>query len=85
MIGPFEQSARTMSRCSCEGSLHIAEKLRIQQGLGDSSKINGYEGTVCTTRSIMDALRHQFLSRTTLRLDEHGGVRISKALGDANR
>ena len=57
-----------------EGSLHVPEELRFQQGLRQGAAVHGDEGRGRAQAAGVDQPRHQLLARAALALDEHRGV-----------
>ena len=74
LIGDFEKALFGSNR-ACEGTLHMAEKLGLQEIHGDRSGIDGHKGFVRAGGSGVNGLGDEFLTRAALATDENRGAR----------
>ncbi len=73
-VGFLEQAVLGPARPG-EGAAHVTKELRLQQGLGQRTAVDGHEGSPRPIAGVVDGLGDELLARPRFTPDEHGGAR----------
>jgi len=60
-VGEFEDTRFALFARACEGAVHIAEKLTLDEGFGNRGAIHRDEGAKPAIARVVNALREHFL------------------------